>query len=80
LQQTGIMKRILDKGEQMKRNSKENSEALSKSPRTVSDRIRTPFAGKVVVMDTEGSAPAPHEESSQRRTWMFSSDQNLIYI
>lgn len=49
----------------MKRNSKENSEELSKSLRTVLDRIRTPFAGKVVVMDTEGSAPAPHEGSRE---------------
>lgn len=70
------MKRILDKGEQMKRNSKENSEELSKSLRTVLDRIRTPFAGKVVVMDTEGSAPAPHEGSSQGGTRLFSSDRN----
>lgn len=70
------MKRILDKEEQMKRNSKKNSEELSKSPRTVLDRIRTPFAGKVVVMDTESSAPAPHERSSQRGTGLFISDQN----
>lgn len=76
MQQTGIMKRILDKGEQMKRNSKENSEELSKSLRTVLDRIRTPFAGKVVVMDTEGSAPAPYEGSSQQGTRLFSSDRN----
>lgn len=60
----------------MKRNSKESSEELSKSPRTVLDRIRTPFAGEVVVTDTEGSAPALHEGSSQRGTRLFSSDQN----
>lgn len=70
------MKRILDKEEQMKRNRKENSEELSKSPRTALDRIRTPFAGKVVVMDTEHSALAPCNGSSQRRARLFSFDQN----